>query len=239
MSEIGSVIGSDIGSVAQKEMTYAEIIALLRKEIDYIDDKLIERQFNTEVVQFLLGQKESVLNRIDAIQRGEVSNIGSAYDSNNYSPYKYTFAEVDSDEQIKKLQAEVQLLKDMLSEQPDEDLEQYLSNRERGLLKKMNSMSNKITEQSTFVKDIMNKPVMEIVNNWSATHQDILRDTTDLFTKSNVMENIQKNDKWWIPIGEFSKEFLKILTGGERMFYVGLTIVFIGLIFVFVNVTGD
>ena len=65
MSEIGSVIGSEMGSVAQKEMTYAEIIALLRKEIDYIDDKLIERQFNTEVVQFLLEQKESVLCGID------------------------------------------------------------------------------------------------------------------------------------------------------------------------------
>ena len=142
-------------------------------------------------------------------------------------------------EQIKKLQAEVQLLKDMLSEQNDEDLEQYLSDRERGLLKKMNTMSNKITEQSAFVKDIMNKPVMEIVNNWSATHQDILRDTADLFTKSNVMENIQKNDKWWVPIGLFLKEFIKIITDGERMFYVGLTIVFIGLIFVFVNVTGS
>jgi hypothetical protein len=239
MSEISSVIGSDIGSVAQKEMTYAEIIALLRTEVDYIDDKLIERQFNTEVVQFLLEQKESVLNRIDAIQRGEVSNVGSAYDSNNYSPYKYTFAEVDSDEQIKKLQAEVQLLKNMFSEQKDENLEQYLSDRERGLLKKMNTMSNKITEQSGFVKDIMNKPVMEIVNRWSATHQDILRDTADLFTKSNVIENIQKNDKWWIPIGRFLKEFIKILSNDERMFYVGLTIVFIGLIFVFINVTND
>jgi superfamily II RNA helicase len=232
MSEIGSVIGND-------ETTYAEIIELLRKEIDYIDEKLIERQFNTEVVQFLLEQKESVLNRIDAIQRGEVSNIGSAYDSDNYSPYTYSFAEVDSDEQIKKLQAEVELLKDMLSDEKDENLEQYLSDRERGLLKKMNNMSNKITEQSTFVKDIMNKPVMEIVNNWSATHQDILRDTADLFTKSNVIENVQKEDKWWIPIGQFFKEFVKIITSGERMFYVGLTIVFIGLIFVFVNVTGD
>ena len=232
MSEIGSVIGND-------ETTYAEIIELLRKEIDYIDEKLIERQFNTEVVQFLLEQKENVLNRIDAIQRGEVSNIGSAYDSDNYSPYTYSFAEVDSDEQIKKLQAEVELLKDMLSDEKDENLEQYLSDRERGLLKKMNTMSNKITEQSTFVKDIMNKPVMEIVNNWSATHQDILRDTADLFTKSNVIENVQKEDKWWIPIGQFFKEFVKIITSGERMFYVGLTIVFIGLIFVFVNVTGD
>ena len=35
---------SEIGSVAQKEMTYAEIIALLRKEIDDADDK-----FNDEV----------------------------------------------------------------------------------------------------------------------------------------------------------------------------------------------
>ena len=184
-------------------------------------------------------QKENVLNRKDAIQRGETSNIGSAYDSNNYSPYTYSLTEVDSDEQIKKLQAEVELLKEMLSDEKNENLEQYLSDRERGLLKKMNKMSNKITEQSAFVKDIMNKPVMEIVNNWSATHQDILRDTADLFTKSNVIENIQKEDKWWIPIGQFLKEFIKIITNGERMFYVGLTIVFIGLIFVFVNVTGD
>ena len=51
------------------------------------------------------------------------------------------------------------------------------------------------------------------------------------------MDNIQKNDKWWVPISEFLREFIKILTDGERMFYVGLTIVFIGIIFVFVNVT--
>jgi hypothetical protein len=165
----------------------------------------------------------------------EIGSIGSVYNNNDY-----TYGQMAThEEQIKILQAEVQLLKDMLSEQNDEDLEQYLSDRERGLLKKMNTMSNKITEQSTFVKDIMNKPVMEIVNNWSATHQDILRDTADLFAKSNVMVNIQKNDKWWIPIGQFFKEFIKIITDGERMFYVGLTIVFIGLIFVFVNVTND
>ena len=147
-------------------------------------------------------------------------------------------SDVDVREQMMKLQAEVQLLKDMLSEQTDENLEEYLSDRERNLLKKMNTMSNKITEQSAFVKDIMNKPVMEIVNNWSATHQDILKDTADLFTKSNVIENIQKNDKWWVPIGEFLREFIKILTDGERMFYVGLTIIFVGLIFVFVNITN-
>jgi hypothetical protein len=162
-----------------------------------------------------------------------MSEIGSEY--NTYSNNQLTTHE----EQIKKLQAEVQLLKDMLSEQTDEDLEQYLSDREKGLLTKMNTMSNKITEQSAFVKDIMNKPVMEIVHKWSSAHQNILRDTADLFTKSNVMENIQKEDKWWIPIGSFLREFIKIITGGERMFYVGLTIVFIGLIFVFINVTND
>ena len=176
------------------------------------------------------------------------SVIGSVYndnnndnnDNNDNNNNDYTYGQMATHEdKIKNLQAEVQLLKDMLSEQNDEDLEQYLSDRERGLLKKMNSMSNKITEQSAFVKDIMNKPVMEIVNNWSATHQDILRDIVDLFTKSNVMENIQNEDKFMAPIGQFLKELIKIITGGERMFYVGLTIVFIGLIFVFINVTGD
>ena len=94
-------------------------------------------------------------------------------------------------------------------------------------------------QTKNYTQDIMNKPVMEIVNNWSATHQDILKDTADLFTKSNVIENIQKNDKWWVPIGEFLREFIKILTDGERMFYVGLTIIFVGLIFVFVNITNE
>ena len=81
------------------------------------------------------------------------SVIGSIYNENEND---YTYGQMAThEEQIKKLQAEVQLLKDMLSEQNDEDLEQYLSDRERGLLKKMNTMSNKITEQSAFVKYIM------------------------------------------------------------------------------------
>ena len=164
----------------------------------------------------------------------DIGSIGSVYNSTN--EYSYNTL-VSQEEKIDKLQAEVQLLKEMLSNQNDGDLEQYLSEREKNLLTKMNTMSNKITEQSAFVKDILNKPVMEIINNWSATHQDILKDATDLFTKSNVMDNIQKNDKWWVPISDFLREFIKILTDGERMFYVGLTIVFIGIIFVFVNVT--
>ena len=168
-----------------------------------------------------------------------MSKIGSESQS-SYGEYDYNSLTTTTEEQIKILQAEVRLLKDMLAEQGNnEDLEQYLSTRERSLLNKMNTMSNKITQQSEFVKDIMNKPVMDIVHNWAGTHQEILQDTTDLFTKSNIMENVQNADKWWIPIGTFLKEFLNILTQGERMFYVGLTILFIGLIFVFVNVTSD
>ena len=172
-------------------------------------------------------------------ETNETNEITGINDTNGVGSEYYSYNQPAYEEQIQQLQAEVQLLKDMLSEQTDDELEQYLSDRERGLLKKMNTMSNKITEQSEFVKDIMNKPVMEIVHNWSAVHQDILKDTADLFTKSNVIENVQSNDKWWIPIGSFLREFIKIITGGERMFYVGLTIVFIGLIFVFVNVTNE
>ena len=148
----------------------------------------------------------------------------------------------NTEEHIRKLQAEVQLLKSMISEEKasgsDEDLEMYLSDKERTLLKKMDTMSNKITAQSEFVKDIMNKPVMEIVHNWSAAHQDILRDTADLFTKSNVVENMKTNNKWWQPLGSFLKRFMNIITNEERMFYVGLTVLFIGLIFVFINITS-
>ena len=144
-----------------------------------------------------------------------------------------------TEEQIEKLQAEVQILKKLVAEtqELDEEAEEYLSDREKKLLTQMNSMSNKITEQSAFVKDIMNKPVMEIVHNWSATHQDILHDTADLVTKSNLIEEIKTNDKWWVPIGDFLKQFINIITSGERMFYVGMTVLFIGLIFVFVNIT--
>jgi hypothetical protein len=147
----------------------------------------------------------------------------------------------DTEEQVKKLQAEVQLLKSMIAEERDtsgEDLEMYLSDKERVIMKKMNTMSNKITEQSVFVKDILNKPVMEIVHNWSATHQDILHDTADLFTQTNVIENMKNNNKWWQPLGTFLKQFIHILTSGERMFYVGLTVLFVGLIFVFINITS-
>ena len=58
----------------------------------------------------------------------------------------------------------------------DAELEEYLSARELKLLKKLNTASNTITEQSAFVKDILNKPIIDIIHNWSETHQDILKD---------------------------------------------------------------
>lgn len=147
----------------------------------------------------------------------------------------------NTNEQIEKLKAEVQLLKSIIAEEKDtsgENLEQYLSEQEREKLKNMNILSNKITENSSFVKDIMNKPVMEIVHNWSAAHQDILHDAADLFTQSNIIENMKNENKWWKPLGSFLKKFIHILTNEERMFYVGLTVLFIGLIFVFINISN-
>ena len=172
---------------------------------------------------------------------GSVSGNGSGSnnDIGSINGIKNNESTTSTEEQIEKLQAEVQILKKIVAEtqELDEEAEEYLSDREKKLLTQMNSMSNKITEQSAFVKDIMNKPVMEIVHNWSATHQDILHDTADLVTKSNLIENIKNNDKWWVPIGDFFKQFINIITSGERMFYVGMTVLFIGLIFVFVNIT--
>lgn len=177
-------------------------------------------------------------NTNDSSVNGSIN--GSIKNNNNKNLIDTNSLTTNTEEQIKKLQAEVLLLKNIIAEgdTSGEDLEMYLSDKERTLLKKMNTMSNKITQQSAFVKDILNKPVMEIIHNWSAAHQDILHDTSDLFTQTNIVENMKNNNKWWQPLGIFLKKFIYILTHEERMFYVGLTVLFIGLIFVFINITN-
>ena len=244
MSDYGSVTNNNSGSVSSgsgsgRIYTTETQLLKLQDEVDVVDNLLDENKSNTEIEKFLLKRKEFILNKIDSLQRRNVGSANGSDDNNEYSSYDYNSLTTSTDEQIKKLQAEVALLKSLIAGQDgDEDLEEYLSDRERSLLKKMDTMSNKITQQSEFVKDIMNKPVMDIIHSWSAAHQDILRDTADLVTKSNPMENIKNTNKWWLPIGDFLREFINILTGEERMFYVGLTIIFIGLIFVFINVTN-
>jgi hypothetical protein len=158
-----------------------------------------------------------------------MSVTGSVAEAQEISEFK---------ELIEKMKAENALLREMISQSSEEDVTKYLSDKEKETLKTMNTLSNKLTEQSVFVKDILNQPVMEVIHNWSAIHQDILRDTTDLLNNSNIMDDIQTSEHWWTPIFNFLKEFVNIVTEEERMFYVGLTIVFIGLIFVFINITN-
>jgi hypothetical protein len=158
-----------------------------------------------------------------------MSVTGSVAEAQEISEFK---------ESIEKMKAENALLREMISQSSEEDVTKYLSDKEKETLKTMNTLSNKLTEQSVFVKDILNQPVMEVIHNWSAIHQDILRDTTDLLNNSNIMDDIQTSEHWWTPIFNFLKEFVNIVTAEERMFYVGLTIVFIGLIFVFINITN-
>ena len=167
------------------------------------------------------------------------SYIGSNSNSSNSSGKnkdKYS-SKTDYDTQINKMKAENDLLRSLLANNKDANLENYLSDKEKTTLNNLNTLSNKLTEQSAFVKDVLNQPVRNIIHNWSATHQDILYDTIDLFSNSNIVDNVKNTNKWWGPIGKILKDLLYIFTGGERMFYMGMTVLFIGLIFVFVNIT--
>ena len=57
----------------------------------------------------------------------DIGSIGSVYNANN--EYSYNIRRCKR--KITKITSEVELLKEMLSEQNDEDLEQYLSEREK------------------------------------------------------------------------------------------------------------
>jgi len=161
-----------------------------------------------------------------------MSQIGSG------SNFNYLNYDNESKEKIQEMIRQNNLLKSMLAENTDIDLKNYLSNNEKETLNKLNDVSNKLTEQSGFIKDIMNQPLQQIIHNWSSVHQDILNDTVDLFKKSNIIEEIKNNKQWWNPIIGFFKRFINIISMDKRMFYVGITIIFVGLIFVFINVTS-
>ena len=146
------------------------------------------------------------------------------------------FQKQDYIKKINELKIQTKMLKGMLEKQPDENLEQYLSDKEKETLQTLNKISNTLNTQDASLKDIMNQPIGQIIKNWSTVHQEILKDIVGYVQNSNIQSKVtQKN--WWTPITTFIYDIIRLCIINNRMFYLGLTVVFIGLIFVFVNIS--
>lgn len=139
---------------------------------------------------------------------------------------------------IENLENQIKLLKNMLLNVQNPELLEYLSDNEKITLNYLNNMSNTLSDQDKFIKDIMNKPLKEIIENWSLTHQDILKDFMDTFQNRDIFKDISSTTEWWNPIFKVLKDIHSILFKDDRMIYVGVTIVFIAFILVFINITS-
>ena len=92
-------------------------------------------------------------------------------------------------EEIQKLKLEAES-KEVKENNSELDYEKYLSDKEKYTLLKLNKLSNDLNKKDTFLKDVMNQPLKDIIKNWSNTHQDILRDVT------NYIQNLILNKKF-------------------------------------------
>ena len=63
-----------------------------------------------------------------------------------------------------------------MSSLPDVNYEDYLSRKEKMMLRKINNTSNKIKEKITQEMDFFNLSINDIINNWSKHHLEILNE---------------------------------------------------------------
>ena len=176
-------------------------------------------------------------NNVDMQSGFNDNSVGSL---NNNSTYKDTYYSDLSGEQkirIQNLEKQLSVLKSILSDVKDPKIMEYLSEQEKKTLESLNKVSNTLNNQTAFIKDILNKPIHEILQNWSLSQQHILHDLIKVFENKNIIEEIQNDSHWWNPIFKTCKQIYDIFSKDDRMIYMGMTIVFIALILVFVNIT--
>ena len=111
----------------------------------------------------------------------------------------------------------------------------YLSESEKKALENVNELSNNLEDDIKNNKNILNKTISEIINDWSDSQVEIMNELIELYS---IMDNYDNYEHWWEYILYYYKETVSILLKKERIIYTGITILFICLLLYFITVSN-
>ena len=111
--------------------------------------------------------------------------------------------------------------------------EDYLTEREQKIIEKTNELAYKANNPR--VIDFFHLSLSDLLKNWSNNMQAIMIDLTETLY---VNEYIQKTDNIYQFIVVFATKLWYIFTKEFRIIYFGITLIFIGILIYFVNISG-
>ena len=114
---------------------------------------------------------------------------------------------------------------------------EYLSDKELETLDKLSKVSNNIKKDSEESKKLENMRLIDLYNQWSKTHIDIIKDLSKFTTKEykKYFTDIDKTEQWWTGIVLISKYIFSILTKDGRIIYTGITIIVVAILMFFIS----
>lgn len=114
---------------------------------------------------------------------------------------------------------------------------EYLSDKELETLDKLSKVSNNIKKDSEESKKLENMRLIDLYNQWSKTHIDIIKDLSKFTTAEykKYFTDIDKTEQWWTGIVLISKYILSILTKDGRIIYTGITIIVVAILMFFIS----
>jgi len=113
-----------------------------------------------------------------------------------------------------------------------DNLDDYLTNKEKQKLKELNELSNSIDIND---KKILDLTLGELLINWSNNMQAIL---LDISKKIDINSIIKKSDNLYHFINIFITIIWDIISTDNRLIYFGMTIIFISFVIYFINISN-
>ena len=113
----------------------------------------------------------------------------------------------------------------------------YLSNEEKQALTYLNKKSNKIREDISSINNIENISIRQIFNNWTKINNDIINEFIEHLNNFFNYNN-KEDEQWYQRYIIFIKNILETITKGDRLLYVGVSVVLISILTNFIIVSS-
>ena len=113
----------------------------------------------------------------------------------------------------------------------------YLSNEEKQALTYLNKKSNKIREDISSINNIENISIRQIFNNWTKINNDIINEFIEHLNNFFNYNN-KEDEQWYQRYIIFIKNILDTITKGDRLLYVGVSVVLISILTNFIIVSS-
>jgi hypothetical protein len=119
-----------------------------------------------------------------------------------------------------------------IDEEKTDNLDDYLTDKEKLKIKELNNLSNSIDMSE---KKLLDLTFRELLVNWSNNMQTIL---LDISRKIDINLIIKKSDNLYHFLNLFISMIWEIIYVDNRLIYVGITILFISFVIYFINISS-